>query len=245
MKLFLAGLESSYSWLPIENAKYVLSSYAYIRNGLADNIHKWDMFLLDSGAFTFRKKSGNADWNKYVNEYVDFINKYDVNYFFELDIDNLIGYENVLVLRKKLEQSTGKRCIPVWHITRGIDNYIELCQTYDYIALGSSTKFKQKENHNVLRYLLRIARQYNCKVHGLGFTSKMIKQYDFFSVDSTTWDGYRFGSLYKYGNGDIKIIKAQKGKGLTRDYKTVTLNNFNEWCKYQKYLDNYKGAVFL
>ena len=44
-------------------------------------------------------------------------------------------------------------------------------------------------------------------------------------------------------SGDIKYMKPPKGKGLTRDYKIVTLNNFQEWCKYQRYLDNYKGAV--
>lgn len=243
MKLFLAGLESSYSWLPIDNSKYVLSSYAYIKKGLAEHISKWDMFLLDSGAFTFRKKSGNVDWNNYIDGYIKFINEYNVDYFFELDIDNIIGYENVLTLRKKLEQNTGKQCIPVWHRTRGIENYIELCKTYDYIALGSSTKYKEKEYHEVLRQLLRIAKQNDCKVHGLGFTSKMIKKYNFYSVDSTTWDGYRYGSLYRFKNGDIKYMKPPKGKGLTRDYKIVTLNNFQEWCKYQKYLDNYKGAV--
>lgn len=245
MKLFLAGLEGAYSWLPLNNVKYVLSSYAYMKKGISENIHKWDMFLLDSGAFTFRKRSDNADWDKYIDGYINFINEYDVKYFFELDIDNLIGYNNVLTLRKKLEQNTGKQCIPVWHNTRGLDNYIELCKTYDYIALGSSTKYKEKENHNKLRYLLRIARQNNCKVHGLGFTSKMIKQYDFYSVDSTTWDGYRYGSLYRYGNGNIKTIKPPKGKGLKRDYRSVTINNFTEWCKYQRYLDNYKGAVYL
>ena len=245
MKLFLAGLEGAYSWLPLDNAKYVLSSYAYMKKGLADNIHRWDMFLLDSGAFTFRKKSGNVDWIKYIVGYINFIHEDNVDYFFELDMDNIVGYENVLTLRKRLEQGTGKRCIPVWHRTRGIENYVELCKTYDYIALGSSTKYKEKEYHEVLRQLLKIARQNNCKVHGLGFTSKMIKKYGFYSVDSTTWDGYRFGSLYRYVNGDIKYIKPPKGKGLTRDYKTVTLNNFQEWCKYQRFLDNYKGAVLL
>lgn len=245
MKLFLAGLESSYSWLPLQETKYVLSSYAYIKKGLAENIHKWDMFLLDSGAFTFRKKSGNVDWNKYIDGYINFINEYNVNYFFELDIDNIVGYENVLTLRKRLEQGTGKQCIPVWHRTRGTENYIELCKTYDYIALGSSTKYKQKENIKLLQYLLRVARQNDCKVHGLGFTAKVIKQYDFYSVDSTTWDGYRYGTLYRYDNGDIKMIKPQKGKGLIRDYRIVTLNNFTEWCKYQKYLDNYKGVAYL
>ena len=74
MKLFLAGIEGAYSWLPIENSRYILSSYAYMKKGLAENICKWDMFLLDSGAFTFRKRSSNVDWNKYIADYVKFIN---------------------------------------------------------------------------------------------------------------------------------------------------------------------------
>ena len=245
MKLFLAGVEGAYSWLPIENSRYVLSSYAYMKKGLANNIGKWDMFLLDSGAFTFRKKSNNVDWNNYIDGYIKFINEYSIDYFFELDIDNIIGYNNVVALRKKLEQGTKKQCIPVWHTTRGLNEYKKLCNNYNYIALGSSTKYKQKENHELLKYLLKIARQNNCKVHGLGFTSKMIKEFDFYSVDSTTWDGYRYGSLFKYSNGDISTIKPPKNKGLTRDYKKVTLNNFTEWCKYQKYMDNYKGVGCL
>lgn len=244
MKLFLAGVEGSYSWLPLDESKYILSSYAYINKGLAEHIKKWDMFLLDSGAFTFRKKSGNVNWNNYIDGYIKFINEYDVDYFFELDIDNIIGYENVLTLRKKLEQGTGKRCIPVWHTTRGLENYEQLCREYDYIALGSSTEYKQKENHRLLKHLLRVARQNDCRVHGLGFTSKMIKECDFYSVDSTTWDGYRYGTLYLYQNGNIKTIKPPKNKGLTRNHRAVTTYNFLEWCKYQRYMENHKGVVY-
>lgn len=243
MKLFLAGLENHETWLPLNKSKYTLSSYVYMKKWIAETIKKWDMFLLDSGAYTFRKKSGNVDWKEYTDRYSKFINEYNVDYFFELDIDNIIGYENVLTLRKILEQNTGKRCIPVWHSTRGVENYIELCQTYDYIALGSSTKYKHKENHRFLKHLLSVARQNNCKVHGLGFTSKMIKEYDFYSVDSTSWNGYRFGNIYRFENGDMKVKRPVKGQGLIKDYKKISVYNFTEWCKYQRYLDNYKGAT--
>lgn len=237
MKMFLAGLESSYKWLPIEKSKYTLASYAYIKQGLAEHIPKFDMFLLDSGAFTFRKKSTNVDWNQYLDKYIKFINDNDVKYFFELDIDNIIGYDNVVTLRNKLEYETGKKTIPVWHISRGIDNFKEMCMQYDYAALGSSTKYKEKDNHKLLYYLLSIAKKHNCKIHGLGFTPKIMKQFDFYSVDSTTWDGYKYGNLHKFVGNDIKTIKIPKGKGLTRDYKKVTHNNFVEYCKYQRYLD--------
>lgn len=244
MKLFLAGTEGASSWLPLKQSKYLLSSFAYVNKGVIANIKEFDMFLLDSGAYTFRKKSGNMDWGKYVNDYIRFINQYDVDYFFELDIDNVIGYESVKTLRKRLERGTGKRCIPVWHTTRGIQDYIEMCKAYDYVALGSSTKYKDKENHEFLRYLLSVAKQNGCKVHGLGFTSNMIKRYDFYSVDSTTWDGYRYGSIYRYEHGNIRTIKPPKGKRVTSDYKPITLNNFTEWCKYQRYLDRYEGVGY-
>lgn len=237
MKMFLAGLEASYKWLPIEQSKYTLASFAYIKNDMAKLIPKFDMFLLDSGAFTFRKKSANVDWNEYLDKYIKFINENDVKYFFELDIDNIIGYENVVTLRNKLEYETGKKTIPVWHATRGIDDFKEMCMQYDYAALGSSTKYKEKENQKLLSMLLKIAKQHSCKIHGLGFTPKIMKQFGFYSVDSTTWDGYRYGNLYKFVGNDIKTIKIPKNKGLTRDYKKVTCNNFIEYCKYQRYLD--------
>ena len=87
MKMFLAGLEYSYKWLPVEKSKYTLASYAYIKKDMVELIPKFEMFLLDSGAFTFRKNSANVDWNKYLDNYIKFINENDVKYFFELDID--------------------------------------------------------------------------------------------------------------------------------------------------------------
>ena len=242
MKLFLAGLESHCRYVQIEKAKYVLSSFAYMNNAIQQHINSFDMFLLDSGAFTFRKKKGNVDWNEYLAKYISFINDNDIDYFFELDIDNIVGYENVLTLRKKLETGTKKRCIPVWHTTRGIDEYVSMCKEYDYVALGSSTKYKHNDNKRLLKYLLDTAYNNKCRVHGLGFTPKEIKEHKFYSVDSTTWDGYRYGVLHRYCNGEVKPIKFPKGKGLVREPKKVTAHNFIEYCKYQRYLDKYCGV---
>ena len=237
MKLFLAGLEAACRFLPIEKSRYVLASYAYMNSEIARRIPEFKMFLLDSGAYTFRKKSGNVDWDDYLDKYAKFVKENNVKYYFELDIDNIVGYANVLAMRKKLETETGRKCIPVWHVTRGFDEYVRMCKEYDYIALGSSTKYKHKENHLLLVHLLTIARRYDCKVHALGFTPKMMKRYDFYSVDSTTWDGYRYGVLYKFERGDIHKVKVPKGKGITREHKRVTYNNFTEYCKYQRHLD--------
>lgn len=64
--------------------------------------------MLDSGAFTFMRGNAKVDWADYIKRYAEFINKYDVKYFFELDIDNIVGYEKVLEYRKLLERLTQK-----------------------------------------------------------------------------------------------------------------------------------------
>lgn len=74
-------------------------------------------FLLDSGAFSFMSgaKCTKNTLRNYQKKYIEFINKYDVKYFFELDVDTIFGIEFVEQLRAELESKTHKKCIPVWH----------------------------------------------------------------------------------------------------------------------------------
>ena len=58
---------------------------------------------------------------------IEFINTYKIDKFFELDIDSVVGYEEVLKLRKKLEHLTEKQCIPVWHTSRGKEDFLKTC----------------------------------------------------------------------------------------------------------------------
>ena len=65
------------------------------------------MFLLDSGAFTFMNNSKSVDFDLYLDKYIDFIIEKNIKYFFELDIDSIVGYKKVLQLRERLE----RRCV--------------------------------------------------------------------------------------------------------------------------------------
>ena len=132
MKIYLAGiLQNGYIRNKVSLSfrdYYLLESYYYIRNNKNYNsaiIKSNPNFLLDSGGFTYiHDKDKNCDWEQYVLEYAEFINKNDIINFFELDIDNIVGIEKVEYYRSILEKKTKKQCIPVWHKSRGKEYFI-------------------------------------------------------------------------------------------------------------------------
>ena len=143
-------------------------------------------------------------------------------------------------MRKVLEEGTGKKCIPVWHKSRGLDEWRMLTKEYDYIGLGGLAikEIKLKE-YKYLIPLLNIAKENGCKVHGLGFTRlEELKRYHFYSVDSTSWlNGGKFGTLYTFQDGTLKMIRYE-GRRI-RNYKESDYHNIEEWLKFQKYADKF------
>ena len=229
----------------VEKSDFTLESFYYFKEWQIPIIKGSKLFLLDSGAFTFMNScKEQVDFDEYLERYIAFINKYDVTYFFELDIDSVVGYEKVKELRRKLERGTGKKCIPVWHKSRGLDEWKKLCQEYDYVAIGGIvTREITKKEYKFFKPLLKFARENSCKVHGLGFTNlKELSSYDFYSVDSTSWkSGNRFGSLYQFKDNELLLIKKPAGKKVKSGeyYGLVEKHNYLEWIKFQKYADAY------
>ena len=178
----------------------ILESFYYADEWTEKAIPLLDKFLLDSGAFTFMSSSKtHVDWDVYLNRYIDFINRNNVKQFFELDIDSIVGYEKVKDLRRVLEKGTGKRCIPVWHKSRGLAEWHKMTEEYDYVAIGGIVSREIKPNeYKYFTPMLEIAKKNKCKVHGLGFTNlRGMEKYHFYSVDSTAWTtGNRFGAVY-------------------------------------------------
>ena len=236
MKIFLAGC-CSYLNKVQDNNIFILESFYYIRGSRMEFLKKCGDFLLDSGAFTYMTNSNkNENWDLYIEEYANFINKFDIKHFFELDIDSIVGLKEVERLREKLETLTGKKCIPVWHKSRGKEYFLRMCEKYKYVAIGGivSKEIKESEYH-YLKWLVNEASKRGAKVHGLGFTNtKWLKSIQFYSVDSTSYaSGNRFGIYYLFINGEvvrqkIKNKRVKNGKGLN-------LHNFKEWVKFQKY----------
>lgn len=241
MKLFLAGTTIFQKYKEeLYNVDYILESFYAVQEWQLPILRKCKMYLLDSGAFTFMNNyKGAVNWDEYIKNYAAFINENDVKYFFELDIDSLVGIGEVERLRGKLEALTGKKAIPVWHKSRGIEYYKKMCREYSYIAIGGIVihEIKPDEYINFIP-MLQYAKEHNCRVHGLGFTpTRELKKYPFFSVDSTNWlSGGKYGSLYHFNNSYIvtKTFKHKRAK-----WKEINMHNLHEWIKFQKYADLY------
>ena len=246
MIVYLAGTNKK----QIESLKEpisILESFAYIKKHI-DSIDKLlaNNFILDSGAFTFiGKNKKDINWNKYVDEYISFINKHKIKKFFELDIYSVIGINKTEEIRNKIEKETGIQTIPVWHIFLGIEYYKKLCNEYKYISIGASGRHDSKwtrTNPEKLNALVCYAKNKNVKVHGLGYTClKQLHKIPFHSVDSTTWlNAGKYGEYQKFTGNSIKKIQAgtigkKTKKGIIN---SMNENNFNEWIKFQKYAEN-------
>lgn len=242
MKLCLAATSNVYERTRplLKDIPYLLESFYYFKDFQKPLIKTADLFLLDSGAFTFMNSAkGKVNWDKYIEKYISFINENGVKHYFELDIDVIVGYEEVKRIRAKLERETGVKSIPVWHKSRGIDEYKRLVNDYDYIAIGGfAIKHIQKSEYPIIRKMVQYAYDRGVKVHGLGFTPKEVTQYKFYSVDSTTWlSCRRFGSVYKFNGKEIEMV-TPKNYGTKRErQREIEIITVKEWIKYQKYLN--------
>ena len=252
MRLMLASFDSDVRAIPLEElklCKYALMSFFYLEKSaeekafeILQKLNKEDRFILDSGAFTlFTSKKLNIDFDAYLDRYINFINKYDIKRFIELDIDAVVGYKKVLKMRKKLEEKTGKKCMPVWHLSRGIKAYKEIVRDYEYICIGGlGNKEIKPVDYGKVKQMVNYANANGTKVHGLAFTRKDAHEYGFYSVDSSAWKmGIRFGQAHKFING--KIVSQTRKNGQRADADKIAINNFYEWIKFQKYVDK-KGV---
>jgi len=246
MKIFLSALENGSTcynsgkplavYLQENNVKfkYNLISYFYVRKTkmkLAEFIRdNSEEILIDSGAHSFQKGK-KVNWDDYTKEYAEFIKRFDrsnVIGYFEMDVDNIIGYDKVLELRKILE-SVSNKIIPVWHKNRGIDEFKKMCQDYagKIIAI---TGFKNEDIKDE-QYLmfLKYAKKYNCKVHCLGMTrKKVLDKVPFDYADSSSW---KQSGIYGRIDGRGKVTK--EFSKVKREI--VFLENYKYGIKMQEY----------
>lgn len=246
MDIYLAGQVKSFQGkqehmnVVKDHRPYILESFYYADEVTEKLLPYFGDFLLDSGAFTFMQNSGKAVvWEEYIERYAAFINRNNIIKFFELDIDNVVGYNKVLEYRKRLESLTNKQCIPVWHKSRGIKEWQAMCDEYSYVAIGGIVSKEIKPaQYTAFPSMIAEAHRRGAKVHGLGFTSlEWLPKIHFDSVDSTAWTtGNRFGFVYQFDGKTMQKHDVPKGKRLA-DSRKIALINYCEWIKFQKYAE--------
>lgn len=218
----------------------ILESFYYMTDRVSKHIPNCEKFMMDSGAFTFieRKKSiDNLD--DYIKQYCDFINNYKIDLFFEMDIDDIIGYREVLKLRNRIEQLTNKQPIPVYHFDRSVSDFEKECIDYKYVAYGGIAKTRSVD-HEQLNQFIEIAHSHNTNIHCLGYTNmKGLTQHKFDSVDSSSWSmTTAFGRVVEFDETNL-IHRLQKPNNCRLISKVGSKWNFREWVKFQKYAKYY------
>lgn len=237
MKVFLAGGERWSNHFTTAKSKYILASFAYLKQKVFEKIVCED-FLLDSGAFTFLSNAEvKMDWKKYVEKYAAFVRANNIKQFFELDIYKIIGFRETVDLRRRLEDLAGRASIPVWHRSLGREYLEKLSSDYNFIGFGGfALKDIKPEEYKFIPQLLKICFQNNCRVHGLGFTNQdALKMCKFYSVDSLSWNGERFGKIYHFRNNRLEHIRIPN----RRAKKGVNAHNLQEWVKFQAFADKF------
>lgn len=251
MKIFLSGTEHVSNYFS-EPMKYNLNSYYYIRKDLPDfekTLAASELVLVDSGAFTVIHGGGrHIDWDKYVEEYIAFIKKYDcakILGFIEIDIDIIVGLDKVEEYRKMLNKASPGKIIPVWHKTRGIEKYKDMCKEHSGGIVAVPGRANSDIRVDQFDIFLNYAWSKNCRLHALAMTKKkVLDKIPFDYVDSTSWllGAMKFGN-YK-GMKITKDLSSEKRKEL---YCFLYKHGINLQTHYENkwkyYEDGYKRGI--
>ena len=256
LKLYISSFEGHYRNMSekiMRKSKYVLFSFAYIGKAINNSSYVEEIMIdrnrennliLDSGAFTFMngKKININEMNKYYDAYIDFVKKYHIKNYVELDVDALFGTEQAMKYREKLESEIGYQCLPIWHKERGMQSFKQDVEKYDYVGIGGlAIKTIKRSDWEKLKLLTSYARKRHTKLHAMGFTpSHDVYKYGFYSSDSSSWaSSMRFGTISHFDGRGISSLKNVKYKRVRGDdYNRAFCAGYLEWLKYQAYVDN-------
>ena len=221
---------------------YILQSFAYARESHIQYYSQCKGFLMDSGAFTImRAKKKNFDIINFAKKYGEFIKKNNIQDFFELDIDSVFPFEVYKDCLHILQDITGREPIRVFHEWRGLEYFEECCKKFEKMAIGGLVIGQNKTFfRNNLQYFTEMAKNNNCKLHGLGVTDPhIIRSCDFYSVDSSSWVSVgRFGTLYRFDGHNVKDYDLSRkncpeGTQLEKtNGAKVVLKAWGDYCKY-------------
>lgn len=222
-----------------KNELNILTSFEYKSSLMGNDVRQFNHFIADSGAFTAMASGKKID-DKYIGSYIDWIKEQHIDNYIEMDIDEIVGYEKVKQIRARIERETGKQSIPVWHLGRGKQGWLDMVKNFDYVALSlsgftQSSKWLKANDWKPLHYLLSTAAENDAKVHALGCTNwKLLKKFHFFSRDSSTWSlGERYGNCFLFENGEMRNIRLPTK--FKKEKVALGFHNKQQWFKAMQY----------
>lgn len=187
-------------------------------------------FMIDSGAHTFitewQKFTGwtRKQFDDYAEEYARWIynNRRWITSAVEFDIDHTLnmvlagsqhsqlGASIVESWQKQLFmplQKKGIDIVYVWHETRRMEGWEEMCSKFDYVGLPGY--FSSEPDFN--KYMA-VARRYTTRVHGFAATKQLdFRDIPWYSIDSITWKtGEMYGTLIEWDDHSQKLIFLEK-----------------------------------
>ena len=252
MKILLAGGHVSLSDVAYDTGvPYIMGSYYYMEPSPTDGSGEyWKVsyrdhdnckgIMVDSGAFTFIRdgspySADDIDWHAYAESYAEFVAKHDIKRWIELDLDGPKSYDFALELRELMTDIVGRPPIPVWHRSRGVRNFKQMCDDHDFVAMGGFPWDEiRPDEYHYLHKFINEAHKRGARIHGLGFQGDVetLERYPFDSTDSTNWIWDSFGSMRRFD-----------GRRLTREYHDGSSkpalydHNIREWAKFARYMD--------
>ena len=233
MNLYFAGIYTGIEFLLKHNCN-LLSSFVECKNKDLSIIDK-NIFFLDSGAFSvFTGTVGGID----IDQYIDFIKKNKIITYAGLDVigDFKKTYENC-----KYMERHGLQPIPTFHYGSDFNELKKLCVEYDYIAIGGMAGNLKRKRNTLYKFVNDVFKTTKKKkLHGFGVTSdKILKNFPFYSVDSTGWISAVRHRTVSYFNGD-GLLRAESlnKKNIPKGVKDGSriLMNMGVTNKSDKYL---------
>lgn len=249
MKIFLVTPFDDESMEAIVRSghKNVLGSFYYLRKFSPDKrekIKQWlkdnnICFLMDSGVFSLREdkkffrvrktKSELLDfYTSFTKEYFSIVQEwYDVIYqFAEMDIDSVIGFEEVKKLRLLLpSQYKAKMCAVHHPDSRTNTDFLKDCSEYQFMGLGTS--MQKSDDRRVATYgsFVKHTQKNKNKIHGFALVdTAMLNAVPFSSADSNSWkSGVMYGILFYFDKEKRKIrsFRYKNSKELTKHYNEL------------------------
>lgn len=251
MKIFFAGVEKNQfrDLVKEEGGENILVSFFYLQPSELKKIKEegFKNVFIDSGGYSARKGGKEVD----ITQYRDFLTNNKDLIFTAANLD-VMDVDKALKNQKYLEGQYP--VLPVYHYSEYVEGDRALlekfCKEYDYIALGGMAGVLTDKISmiNYLRFCFKTIMRYKVKVHGFGITSSdILKEYPFYTVDSTTWlTGGQFGIICKW-EADKFTMKStlhpsMKDEMIDRNipiemfdnYKQRLRNNVREFLKMEE-----------